>query len=131
MGSGEIVGNQSVYWRMVHEDPKGNKRAMSGSTPHAAKGGKPTPVPDTVLISDEAFGHDGIAFGEIGTKHGKTGSFKLTVRFPDNAIATAELAKALQSIGNGNEATVYVPAINRPAGNANPAIPPAEIQIDW
>ena len=104
---------------------------MSGSAPHVASAGKPAPVPDTVFISDEAFGHDGIAFGEIGRKHGKAGSFKLTVRFPNNAAAVAELTKALQSIGTGNQATVSVPAINRPTANANPAIPPAEIQVDW
>ncbi len=130
MSSGEIVGNQSVYWKMVHEDASGNKKVLSGSIPHVVTG-KPTPNPDVVFISDEAFGHDGIPYADIGRKHGKRGYFKVTVRFETNALAIAELNSALKAIGKGTDVELFVRAIDRPPANVNPAIPPAEVQVDW
>lgn len=128
--SAEIVGNQSVYWTMTHRDKAGNKKNLKYQVPGQAETGPPGP--DTIHVSNEAFGHDDIAFADIGTRW-KAGFFKVILRFPDNTSAVAELDRALTALkaGRDKDATLYVPAVNRSNGNVKPAKPPAEIEIDW
>jgi hypothetical protein len=127
--SAEIVGNQSVYWKMTHHDSANNKKKLKCQVPDATVGG--LPGPDTIHVSDQAFGHDDIPFADIGKRHRKPGFFKVTLRFATNADAVAQLTAALNSIGKGTEAVAYVLAVNRASGNVDPAKPPAEIEIDW
>lgn len=127
--AGEIVGNQSVYWTMTHHDNAGGKKPLKCQVPGQALAG--LPGPDTIHVSNEAFGHDDIPFADIGKRHGKAGFFKITLRFADNSTAVAELQRALNDIKGGNAAILYVKAVNRSSGNVKPARPSAEIEIDW
>lgn len=124
----EIVGNQSVYWRMTHRDKDGNKKNLKCQVPdRAAKG---LPGADTIHVSNEAFAHDDIPYDDIGKKW-RRHYFKVILRFPSNTEAKAELQSALDSIKDGKAATVLVPAIKRDSDHVDPADPAAEIEIDW
>src|SRR6266550_1638030 len=129
MGMGEYVGNQSVYWRNTHHDKGGGKKKLKCQDPDVVTKGLPDP--DTIHVSDEAFAHDDIPFGDIGSRHGHVGYFKITLRFASNSLAVAELTRALQAIGTATEVELFVQAINRTSSNVNPARPPAEVQVDW
>jgi hypothetical protein len=125
--AGEIVGNQSVYWRMRHHDNAGNPKPQT-----VDRGGAGLPGPNAVKVGVETSGHDDIAFSDIGKSYDppRPGYFRVILRFRSEIEAISEMQNALGSIV-GNVATVYVPAINRTNNNVSPANPPAEIEFDW
>ena len=130
MGMGEYVGNQSVYWRNTHHDKGGGKKKLKCRVPDVVTKGLPDP--DTIHVSDEAFAHDDIPFGDIGKRHRHPGYFRITLRFASNPVAVNELTRALQAVGStGTEVELFVQAINRTSSNVDPAKPAAEVQVDW
>lgn len=126
MGSGEIVGNQSVHWRFRHHDNSGNPKNLS-CVPGNNPGG------DEVTAEGQiANGKDPIVPGDIGVKHGHPGQFLVTLRYETMADAAAAgpwVAKNVRPGAGGYFLYITVPAITtRPNQNANP---PAEIRVDW
>lgn len=129
MGYGEVSGNQSVHWRVVHEDPATGEptrlaRCMKDGTPDRGK----------VRLDTEAEGHDAIPFDRIGTKTSRFGvpnpqSFRVRLRFKDKkeALAAKDAAR-LVKVDGAYFLVLDVRAIYRedPAQN-----PPAEVRIDW
>lgn len=115
MGYGEVAGNESVHWTMVHE--------VDG-------------VPQT-----EVNGRDGIKFKQIGIKkrRGKVrrehpGQFRVSLRYADEAVARQALASARvvydKQIGMWVVA-LDVPAIARKAAAMDPVTPAPEVRVDW
>ena len=145
MGFGEVIGNRSVHWRVVHEEhgtPGPPERTPLKGTP-AVQGAQ-----NLTVLDFEAQGTDGVPFERIGrgwtgNPKGHGGSFRVELRFASKADADAALAAAKvippvpAAPGSGQPATAWVivldvPATNRTAANVGPpANPPAEVRIDW
>jgi hypothetical protein len=123
MGYGEVSGNQSVHWKMVHENPVSRK-----PTPRA-KTRRRSQVPGA--LDDEIKGRDPIPFDDIGVKGGHKGKFRVTLRFDTKAQAIGAAIRLAQTVKRVNEKyllVVDVPAINRPSPDVDP---PAEVQVEW
>ena len=121
MGYGEVSGNQSVHWKMVHENPVSRKSAARAKTRQ---------LNDAGAVDDVIRGRDPIPFDAIGVKGGHKGKFRVTLRFDTKAQAVAA-ALRLGKIEKVNEKyllVVDVPAINRPSPDVDP---PAEVQVEW
>jgi hypothetical protein len=121
MGSGEVGGNGSVQWTMVHEDVNENYVRKRLTCREGAPGG----VDDEVAVALEAVGKDAIAFDDIGKKIGVPRHFKVTLRYACTADAAAAKANA---VVKGNLLILFVQAIDRADGAVNE---PKEIRIDW
>lgn len=61
MGYGEVSGNQSVHWKMVHENPVIRKSAARAKTRQSNDAG---------AVDDVIRGRDPIPFDAIGVKGG-------------------------------------------------------------
>lgn len=112
MGSGDFSGNQSVHWKITHDD--------STNAQPAAKG-----VDD---LQNQGF--DAIGCGSNGQKTHK-GDFAVTLRFDSEDACRKALQDAIASIRRHHHcatATVRVRAINRESATTNP---PSEVRIDW
>jgi hypothetical protein len=122
MGYGEIIGNASVHWTLVHEDERGKETAS-------------------------VRGRDPVRFDDIGAKSGKKRvaakgapakslfpkpSFRVRLMFPskDEAQRARVSAEIVEKDG-----AVYlvlsVPAVRRKQERVDPPQPPAEIRVDW
>ena len=122
MGYGEVVGNASVHWTVVHEDELGRE---TGSVR----------------------GRDPIRFEAIGSRTGKKRaaaksapakslfskpSFRVRLMF--SSKEEAERAKASAEIVERDGAVflvVGVPAVRRKKERVEPPQPPAEVRVDW
>jgi hypothetical protein len=120
MGYGEVVGNASVHWTVVHEDELGRE---TGSVR----------------------GRDPIRFESIGTKRGKRAakgapakslfskpSFRVRLMYASKD--EAQRAKVSAEIVERDGAVflvVSVPAVKRRKERVEPPQPPAEIRVDW
>jgi hypothetical protein len=148
MGFGEVIGNQSVHWRVVHEEhgtPGPPERTR-------LKGAGPVQGVENLVVQDfEARGADRVPFDRIGqgaAGKGHAGFFRVELRFTSQADADAALAaaKVIDPVpapgggaagGAGQPTPVWVIAIEVPANNRTPANvgppadPPAEVRIDW
>jgi hypothetical protein len=128
MGYGEVGGNQSVHWRIVHEDSDGAPKRLNR---HEKDG---TPEPDTIKFGHDVEGHDSIRYEQIGNKQTPFGDprpqyFRVRLRYQSEAEAEAARQQARVVTVNGTAFLVLdVLAINRknPKGD-----PPAEVRIDW
>ena len=123
MGYGEVSGNQSVHWKMVHENPVSRKPAGR------AKTRQPTGAPEA--LNDEIKGRDPIPYEDIGVKGGHKGKFRVILRFDTKAQAMAAAIQIARTVKRVNEKyllVVDVPAINRPSPDVDP---PAEVQVEW
>ena len=124
MGYGEVSGNQSVHWKMVHENP-----VKVGKSTARAKAQQPNDSPGT--LDDEIKGRDPIRYGDIGVKGGHKGKFRVTLRFDTKAEAVAaatQVARTIKKVDDKFFLVIDVPVINRP----NPDVdPPAEVQVEW
>jgi hypothetical protein len=123
MGYGEVSGNQSVHWKMVHENPVSRKPAARAKTRRRSQAPGP--------VDDEIKGRDPIPFDDIGVRGGHKGKFRVTLRFDTKAQAIAAAIRLAQTVKRVNEKyllVVDVPAINRPSPDVNP---PAEVQVEW
>jgi hypothetical protein len=139
MGFGEVIGNQSVHWRIVHEDydePKGAKR----KTPLASKDG--TPERNNLTLGEfHAKGTDSVPFAQIGKGKDDKGSpkahpgvFRVRARYKTLAEAQAAALWAYQNVAKEDGMFVVlidVAAIERKAGEVDPPVPVAEVRIDW
>ena len=119
MGSGEVGGNGSVKWTMVHHKEDGTVKPLHH------KNGNVDPDDNGVTAHSKAEGKDDIPFDQIGKRPGAPGQFKVTLRYANTADAAA--AKAAAQVV-GNLLVLYVQAIDRPGGLINE---PKEIRLDW
>lgn len=135
MGFGEVVGNESVHWRQVHED-----HAPGGPKTRLKDPGKPvTGVENLTVVDYEVRGVDTVPFNDIGhggPKKGHRGKFRVRMRFATREAADtafAALTKAgPQQQGGLWELVIDVPAVHRQIGDVGPpAKPDAEVRIDW
>ena len=147
MGFGEVIGNQSVHWTIVHEE-----HGSPGAARTRLKGTGPVQGVENLVVGDfDARGSDAVPFNLIGRGRGDKqhpGRFRVELRFTSKAAADAALAAAkvidpLPAAGGGAAGgagqptpvwviAIEVPAINRTAANVGPpANPPAEVRIDW
>jgi hypothetical protein len=122
MGYGEVVGNASVHWTMVHEDERGRETAS-------------------------VRGRDPIRFDDIGAKGGKKrvaaksapaktlfSKPSFQVRLMYGSKDDAQRAKVSAEIVERDGAVflvLRVPAVRRKEERVNPPQPPAEIRVDW
>lgn len=124
MGYGEVSGNQSVHWKMVHENPVIRKAAPRAKARRRSSD-------DQGAIDDIIRGRDPIRFEDIGVKGGHKGKFRVTLRFDTKAQAIAAALRLAPTIKKVNEKyllVIDVPAINRPSPDVDP---PAEVQVEW
>lgn len=157
MGYGEFVGNESVHWRVLHEEydespgparSTARTRAQPAPEPRRARARLRTAdVPPDVpaqhvanldVLDFEARGTDTVTFGEIGRCCGTkdhTGHFRVEMRFLSRAKARAALARASRNIrkdGKTYVVTIDVPVVERTERQVGPpADPPAEVKVDW
>lgn len=126
MGSGEVSGNGSVHWQIVHEDPNGNPKNLTGKQ---GQGGHPTTA-DDVNLTNQANGKDGVDIGDVGKRKGHRRKFRVRLRF-ENMSDAQNAAAGAQNVmfENGMYVLVLdVPVIDR-ASPTDP--PPAEVRVDW
>lgn len=126
MGNGQVGGNGSVHWEVVHEDGTGNPKNL---TAKQGQGGHPGTA-DDVNVKDRARGRDGIAVSDVGKRKGHRGKFRVRLRFESITDAQSAAAGAQNvMLEDGMFVLVLdVPVIER--ANANEP-PPYEVKIDW
>ena len=127
MGYGEVVGNESVHWTVVHEDTQGApvamamKRGVAGA--HPKKG-------NHVHVDTMCKGCDPQVLAEVGKRKGHLGRYRVRLRF-ERMQDAKEAAASVQPVmlEDGMYVLVLdVPVIHR-KDPSDP--PPAEIRIDW
>jgi hypothetical protein len=155
MGYGEFIGNQSIHWRVLHEEYED-----AGSAPAAPARSRQQPpsrlararmrtadVPPHVpadhianldVLDFEARGKDTVTLDQIGRCCGTkdhTGHFRVQMRFANLRKAKAALAKAALNIRRDGEqyvVTLDVPVVQRTEKQVGPpTVPPAEVRVDW
>ncbi len=122
MGYGEVSGNQSVHWKMVHENPVSRKSAARAKTRQSN---------DAPGAGDDVIrGRDPIPYEDIGVKGGHKGTFRVTLRFDTKtqAVAAALRLGKIKKVNEKYLLVVDVPAIRRPSPDVDP---PAEVQVEW
>ena len=127
MGFGEVIGNQSVHWRVAHED---HGKPGAGRTRLKQANAPVQGVENLTVLDFEAKGADRVPFNNIGQGGGNKqhlGKFRVELRFTSSEDANAALrAAAVRQQGQAWVITLDVPAINRPAGDVDPVTrPPA------
>lgn len=124
MGNGEVVGNQSVHWKIDHE--KGTKKP----TVNTNRADRPT-GDDEVNADRQVMGRDPVDPKAIG-KGERKGYFNVRLRFDSPAEANAELQKAARTIKEDGAGHWYVVLDVRAVIRAHADDkPPAEVRIDW
>ena len=149
MGYGEVIGNQSVHWRIVHEDytaaagdaqPSGQVRRARLGADAQVPGSEAEAAGNLEVLDFEARGVDRIDFDEIGKGNGKKnhpGKFRVVLRFENQDDAAAALKAATVTPVQVDGRTMYVlqfdvPAIRRRGPDVGPpATPPSEVRVDW
>jgi hypothetical protein len=157
MGYGEVLGNASVHWRVVHEEyedaspapaPRSRGRAKQGDERRLARARLRTAdVPENVpaqhianldVLDYEARGKDTVTLDQVGICCGTKdhdGQFRVRMRFMSLARAKRAVAKAALNIrkeGKMFVVTIDVPVIQRTEKQVGPpADPPAEVRVDW
>ncbi len=123
MGSGEVVGNQSVHWKIDH-DKGGKKLRVNPNRPDRPTGD------DEVNVDTAAMGRDPVAIATIGKE--KNGYFNVRLRFDSIGQARAETERALAQAKDDGTGHFYVVLNVRAIRRDHPtAEPPAEVRIDW
>ena len=125
MGYGEIVGNASVHWTIVHEDDRGTPVALTSKPGH----GRHPKTGNDVHVHNDCRGCDPLSLDRVGERKGHPGHYQVTVRYEREQDAQAAAAQVQVVEKNGMyELVLPVPVIRR----AEPDdAPPAEIRIDW
>ncbi len=123
MGNGEVVGNQSVHWKIDHD--KGEKKLkVNPNRPDRPTGD------DEVNVDKAAMGRDPIPVATIGK--GKNGYFNVRLRFDSIDQARTETEKALRALKDDGKGNFYLQVDIRALNRAHPDdAPPAEVRIDW
>lgn len=126
MGYGEIVGNASVHWTVVHEDDSGTPVALS---PKRGRGRHPK-IGNDVHVKNDCRGCDPLSIDRVGERKGHGGNYRVTLRYErmqDAQAAAAQVHDVVEKNGMF-ELVLHVPVVRR----ADPDdAPPAEIRIDW
>ena len=145
MGYGEVTGNGSVHWELVHEDPRTGEptRVIARNVEGRKIRHLRRSDPETMHWGDvQVLGRDTITFGEIGTTRdpatgrskGHPGRFRVRIRFANRGDAIgAALSGALKvkRVGDQWVLQIDVPAIDRTEEQMDPVNPPSEIRVDW
>jgi hypothetical protein len=126
MGYGEVIGNASVHWTIVHEDDAGAPVALSSKRGHGHRHPK---VGHDVHVENDCRGCDPLSLDHVGERKGHGGSYRVTLRYvrKDDARAAAKKVKVVERNGM-YELVLDVPVVRR-AEPDDP--PPPEIRIDW
>src|SRR5688500_9103114 len=124
MGYGEVVGNESVHWTVVHEDEIGRE---TGSVR----------------------GRDPIRFDAIGARTGKKRAAAKAKSAPAKSLFSKPSFRVRLMYGSKDEAqrakvsaeiverdgavflVLSVPAVRRKKAKVEPPQPPAEVRVDW
>ncbi len=125
MGYGEIVGNASVHWTIVHEDDSGAPVALTSKRGH----GRHPKTGHDVHVEKDCRGCDPLSLDRVGERKGHGGRYQVTLRFErmQDAQAAASQVRVMEKNGM-YELVLQVPVVRR----AEPDdAPPAEIRIDW
>ena len=125
MGYGEIVGNASVHWTIVHEDDSGAPVALTSKRGH----GRHPKTGHDVHVEKDCRGCDPLSLDRVGERKGHGGRYQVTLRFERMQDAQAAASQVRVAEKNGMyELVLQVPVVRR----AEPDdAPPAEIRIDW
>lgn len=126
MGYGEVIGNASVHWTIVHEDDAGAPVALSSKRGH----GRHPKTGHDVHIEHDCRGCDPLALERVGERKGHRGRYRVTLRYERMEDAQAAAAKVQQVVARDGmyELVLDVPVVKR----AEPDdLPPPEIRIDW
>ena len=126
MGYGEVIGNASVHWTIVHEDDAGVPVALSSKRGH----GRHPKTGHDVHVEHDCRGCDPLALERVGERKGHRGRYRVTLRYERMEDAQAAAAKVQQVVARDGmyELVLDVPAVKR----AEPDdLPPPEIRIDW
>ena len=156
MGYGEVLGNASVHWRVLHEEYEDQEDARPLTAAAAPAGSfwkkklararlRTADVPpdrpaqhvaNLDVLDYEARGTDTLPFSQIGRCNNSKdhpGVFRVTMRFQNERDARRALEAAkVRRDGKMFAIVVDVPAIDRAAQQVGPpSDPPAEVRIDW
>jgi hypothetical protein len=125
MGYGEIVGNASVHWTIVHEDDAGAPVALASKRGH----GRHPKIGHDVHVEKDCRGCDPLSLDRVGARKGHGGHYQVTLRYERMQDAQAAAAQVRVAEKNGMyELVLQVPVVRR----ADPDdAPPPEIRIDW
>lgn len=125
MGYGEIVGNASVHWTIVHEDDSGAPVALTSKRGH----GRHPKTGHDVHVEHDCRGCDPLSLDRVGQRKGHVGRYQVTLRYERIQDAQAAAAQVRVVEKNGMyELVLQVPVVRR----AEPDdAPPAEVRIDW
>jgi hypothetical protein len=124
MGSGEVVGNQSVHWKMDHDKPVGQQVPVRANESRRPRNGDPFEV-----------SHDRVVTGRDPKPNVR--EFSVRLRFESKADANAQLQAALNDVtqaptGQSFFLTFRVPATVNGRPRDNPEVDPKpDIGIDW
>jgi len=111
VGNGEVTGNQSVHWRINHDN--GKKPKVNQGNPNRPTGD------DEVNVDDLVQGRD----------PSKADHVMVRMRFIDKAEADKELQAAQGKEMEGHYyVTIRVPLLARKNPNDSP---PADVRVDW
>ncbi len=126
MGYGEVIGNASVHWTIVHEDEAGAPVALSskpGQGRHPKRG-------HDVHVHNDCRGCDPLSLDRVGERKGHGGRYRVTLRFErmQDAEAAAAQIRQVEARNGMYELVLDVPVVRRKDPDD---APPAEIRIDW
>ena len=127
MGYGEVVGNASVHWTIVHEDDAGRPVALSPKPGH----GRHPKAGHDVHVEKNCRGCDPLALDLVGTRKGHTGHYRVTLRYERQKDAQAAAVRVQEVAARDDgmfELVIDVPVIHRAEPDDAPA---PEIRIDW
>lgn len=127
MGYGEVVGNQSVHWRMVHEDEAAARKTLNTRPRTSAR----PRGDDEVNVDGTADGRDPVPPQSVGAKKGHQGRFRVRLRYrsmDEARAAGAWVAENVTAEDGMYVLTVDVPVISRRDAEDPPT---AEVRIDW
>jgi hypothetical protein len=111
MGSGELTGNQSVHWRIDHQN--GNKPKVNQGNPNRPKGD------DEVNVDSIVQGRDPKKATHVDVR----------MRFKDEAEwQTALTGVKQETIDDNWYVTIRVPLLTRKAPDDPP---PADVRLEW
>lgn len=125
MGYGEFSGNQSVHWKMVHENETVDRNSLQST-----RGKQPRPPADTDdRRNDQIRGRDPIGYENIGRKGGHAGKFRVVLRF-DSLKEAREAGVEDKVVKEGRKyfLIVDVPARYRKDPEDDQ---PAEVRVRW
>jgi hypothetical protein len=124
MGYGEVGGNQSVHWKMVHENTLKPTRSPKGRGKQAELF-----ADNDERNHDQIRGRDPIAYEDIGRKGGHQGKFRVILRFDSLKEAReAGVGEKVVKQGRFYFLIVDVPARFRYDPEANQ---PFEVRVRW